>query len=93
MPTKHPIDFQEKAALPRGSTNADYPYSIKAEHLMKNFVYAALDFPDEMIEKFAGEGGHQQRRLRAPGSGTYVLGAVNGRIQWIETEACEDTSE
>jgi hypothetical protein len=25
----------------------------------------------------------------APASGTYVLGSVNGTIQWLETEACD----
>lgn len=25
---------------------------------------------------------------RAPQQGTYVLGSINGSIQWIETEAC-----
>jgi hypothetical protein len=24
----------------------------------------------------------------APSSGTYVLGSINGTIQWLETEAC-----
>jgi hypothetical protein len=27
--------------------------------------------------------------IPAPGSGTHVLGAIGGTIQWIETEACE----
>jgi len=25
---------------------------------------------------------------KAPSSGTYVLGSINGSIQWIATEAC-----
>jgi hypothetical protein len=25
-----------------------------------------------------------------PSSGTYVLGSVNGNIQWIATEACDE---
>jgi hypothetical protein len=26
----------------------------------------------------------------APSGGTYVLGAINGTIQWIATEACDE---
>jgi hypothetical protein len=96
MPTRHPINFEEKAALPRGNNGGDYPYAIKAEHLMKNFVYAALDVDETLIETKAGEKGHSQRRLkipRVPGGGTFVLGAVGGEIQWIETEACDAEPE
>lgn len=89
MPTQHTVDFQEKARLPKGNTNADYPYALKAEDLMKNFVYAALDLPENMIEEFSGEKGYRQRRLKSPGPGTWVLGSVDGTIQWIETEACD----
>jgi hypothetical protein len=92
MPTTHPINFEEKVALPRGSTNRDYPYAIKAQDLMKNFVYAALDVDETLVETRAGEKGYSQRRLRiprVPGGGTFVLGAVGGEIQWIETESCE----
>jgi hypothetical protein len=64
MPTQHPINFEEKVRLPRGSTGSDYPYSIKAQDLMKNFVYAALDVDESLIEKLSGEGGYQQRKLK-----------------------------
>jgi hypothetical protein len=92
MPTNHPINFEEKARGARGSTNADYPYAIKAEDLMKDFVYAALDADDSLIETVSGENGHKQRRLKIPplpGGGTFVLGSVGGALEWIETEACE----
>ncbi len=26
----------------------------------------------------------------APASGTYVLGAINGTIQWLATESCDE---
>jgi hypothetical protein len=58
---------------------------------MKNFVYAALDVDESLIEKISGEGGYQQRRLKipsAPSTGTFVLGCVGGTIQWIATEEC-----
>lgn len=91
MPSNPPIDFQEKVAGPRGTTNADYPYALKAEDLMKNFVFATLDMDESLYEEGSGRNGHLQRRLkipRVPGGGTYVLGAVGGKIQWIETEEC-----
>jgi hypothetical protein len=120
MPTTHPVDFEEKVRLPKGGTNADYPYSLKAADLMKDFVYAALDADESLVETVSGEKGYQQRRLKIPAlpggddpvqltaeggslswsaatsgiptpptSGTYVLGAVDGTMQWIETEACD----
>jgi hypothetical protein len=27
---------------------------------------------------------------RAPSTGTYVLGSINGIIQWIATESCDE---
>jgi hypothetical protein len=89
MPTRHTVNFEEKVRLPKGGTNGDYPYAIKAQDLMKNFVYAALDIPGNVVEEFSGEGGYRQRRLKPPASGTWVLGAKDGVVQWIETEACE----
>jgi len=86
-----PVDFQQKVLLPKGQTASDYPYAIKATDLMQNFVFAALDAHESLIESFPGQGGHTQRRLKIPAlptSGTYVLGSVNGALTWIETEAC-----
>lgn len=92
MPTRHPIDFEEKVRLPKGSTAGSYPHSIKAADLMKDFVYAALDADNSLIEIRSGEKGYQQRRLKIPavpgGEGTFVLGAVGGALQWIATEGC-----
>jgi hypothetical protein len=59
---------------------------------MENFVFATLDADPSLIEETTGMGGHKQRKLKIPAvptSGTYVLGAVGGAIQWIETEECE----
>ena len=92
MPSNPPVDFQALAQGPTGQTNADYPYSIKATDLMKNFVFATLDADASLIEEVTGMQGHTQRRLKIPalpGSGTFVLGSVGGTMQWIETEACE----
>lgn len=92
MPADPPVDFQQLAQGATGTTNADYPYSIKATDLMKNFVFATLDIAEGVYEETAGMQGHRQRRLKIPTpptDGTYVLGAVGGEIQWIETEGCE----
>jgi hypothetical protein len=92
MPSDPPVDFQQLAQGPTGQTNADYPYAIKATDLMKDFVFATLDIAEGVYEETTGMQGHRQRRLKIPsppGGGTYVLGAVGGEIQWIETEACE----
>jgi hypothetical protein len=86
-----PVDFQELAQRARGQTNADYPYSIKATDLMRNFVFAALDADETLIENVTGQGGHLKRVLKIPAlpeTGTYVLGSVDGVMTWIETEAC-----
>jgi hypothetical protein len=86
-----PVDFQALVQGPTGQTNSDYPYSIKATDLMKNFVFATLNIAEGVYEETAGLQGHRQRRLKIPSppaSGTYVLGSVGGTMQWIETEAC-----
>ena len=91
MPSDPPVDFQQLAQGATGTTNRDYPYAIKATDLMRNFVFATLDIEEGVYEEITGAQGHRQRRLkipRPPGGGTYVLGAVGGEIQWIETEEC-----
>jgi hypothetical protein len=58
---------------------------------MQNFVYAALDADASLVEKTTGPGGHEGRKLKipaVPGSGTHVLGAKDGALQWIATEEC-----
>lgn len=86
-----PVDFEAKA---RGATSASgggYPVQLSAGDLMKNFVYAALDADESLIETTTGQGGHAARKLKipaVPGSGTHVLGAVNGTLQWLATEEC-----
>lgn len=92
MPSNPPVDFQAIAQGATGSTNKDYPYAIKATDLMKNFVFATLIMEESLYEEVTGMQGHSQRRLKipaVPGGGTYVLGAIDGEMQWIETEECE----
>jgi hypothetical protein len=86
-----PVDFEERVKRPKSNNGGDYPYAIKARDLMQNFVYAAINVDETLIEDTTGQGGHRQRRLKipaVPSTGTYVLGAVGGTIQWIATEEC-----
>ena len=91
MAATPPVDFQERAKRPRGTSGNDYPYAISSRDLMQNFVYATLDADVSLIEETTGVGGHKQRKLKIPAipaSGTHVLGAVDGAFTWIETEEC-----
>lgn len=86
-----PVDFEAKALGPKPPNGAGYPVQISAGDLMRNFVHAALDADASLIETTTGQGGHPQRRLKIPAvptSGTHVLGAVDGALQWIATEEC-----
>jgi hypothetical protein len=92
MPANPPVDFEERVKRAPGKMGSDYPYSIKATDLMQNFVFATLDIDPAYVEQTNGLGGHTQRKLKLPappGSGTHVLGAVDGTIQWIATEECD----
>jgi hypothetical protein len=91
MPSNPPVDFQALVQGATGTTGKDYPYAIKATDLMKDFVFATLDIAEGVYEETTGMQGHRQRRLKIPtppSTGTYVLGAVSGSIQWIATEEC-----
>ena len=86
-----PVDFEAKARGAKPPNGAGYPVQISAADLMRNFVFAALDADPSLIEETTGQGGHKSRKLKipaAPSSGTHVLGAVNGTLQWIATEKC-----
>ena len=88
--TNLPIKFAEKVKLPASAGGTGYPYRISATDLDKNFAYAALDAEDDWIDQ-SSVGGFNGRKLRLPAlpsGGTYVLGCVNGTVQWIETEEC-----
>ena len=87
----HPVDFEERSRRAKQASGGGYPVQISAADLMKNFVHAALDADESLIETTTGQGGHQGRKLKipaVPASGTHVLGAVDGALQWIATEEC-----
>jgi hypothetical protein len=84
-------DFEALAKQGGNPASGGYPYTIKSSDLMKNFVFAALDADDTLVETITGQGGHPQRKLKipaVPSGGTHVLGVVDGTIQWIATEEC-----
>jgi len=91
MPADPPVSFQQAAQRGGNPASGGYPYQLSARDLDQNFVFATLDADNSLIETKTGAGGHPQRRLKipaVPGSGTHVLGAVNGALQWIATEEC-----
>jgi hypothetical protein len=91
-----PVNFKEKVQGATGTSGKDYPYSIKASDLDKNFVFATLEIAEGIYEETTGAGGYSQRRLKIPSppsGGTHVLGSVGKTIQWIETEACDAEPE
>ena len=85
-----PIQFHEKVKATPSAGGTGYPYRISATDLDRNFAYAALDAEEGWVEQTT-VGSHNGRKLRLPAlpsGGTYVLGCVNGTVQWIETEEC-----
>jgi hypothetical protein len=86
-----PVDFEAKARAAKSASGGGYPVQLSAADLMRNFVFAALAADESLIETTTGQGGHPARRLAipaVPGSGTHVLGAVDGALAWIATEEC-----
>jgi hypothetical protein len=86
-----PVSFQTLAQTAGNPAAGGYPYQLKASDLDKNFVFATLDVDDSLVQATTGQGGHLARKLKiptVPGGGTFVLGAVDGALQWIATEEC-----
>jgi hypothetical protein len=81
-----PIDFEELVRQPKGETASDYPYALKAEDLMRNFVFAGLDADETLIEETTGKGGHKARKLAIPpvpsGGDPVQLTAEGGSLSW-----------
>lgn len=90
MPVKIPVNFKEKLILPPSIKGGGYPFRISASDLDRNFAYCAIDVEEGWVEE-TSVGDLPTRKLnlpKKPASGTFVLGCVDGTIQWIETEAC-----
>ena len=85
-----PIKFNQIVKMQGDAGGTGYPYRISAKDLMANFEYAALDADVSWIESTSTSTG-QGRKLKLPPlttGGTYVLGCVDGYLEWIETEEC-----
>jgi hypothetical protein len=66
------------------------PRMVSAGKLDRNFARcmpAQLGLFASIVPNFSEKGWYLD--LAPPGSGTYVLGAVDGVIKWIATEDCE----
>ena len=94
-----PISFSSLLKTAANPAVGGYPYQIRASDLDKNFVFATEDFNEDDFEvtTSVGSGGFSSRKVSfhtskklpmIPPQGTYVLGAVNGTLEWIDTEEC-----
>jgi len=94
MSPNPPLSFESLAKTSPNPASGGYPYSLKGSDLDKNFVFATEDFSSDhfKVTTTIGHGSHQQRKVELkpelPTTGTYVLGAVDGVLQWISTEEC-----
>lgn len=59
-----PANFEALAQRGGNSAVGGYPYQIKATDLMRNFVHAALDTEDDLVETTSGINGYSQRKLK-----------------------------
>lgn len=97
MAATPPISFDALAKTAANPASGGYPYTLKGLDLDKNFTFATEDFDANhfTVTNGLGSGGHANRKVALanplptiPKTGTYVLGAVGGSLQWIATEAC-----
>jgi len=79
-----PNDFQDIAK------SGDSIKPLSSKNLMQNFAWARLQVDPTLLVD-ATSMGFAAKKLAIPAvplSGTHVLGAVNGSLQWIATEEC-----
>jgi len=72
------------------------PRSIKAKDLDENFkkasVIADTSEPNSYTMEYGEDGTILKIFPSINSSGTYVLGTIDGKLTWIETQDCEDTT-
>lgn len=92
-----PVSFDALAKTAANPAIGGYPYTLKGLDLDKNFTFATADYneSDFTVTQSLGSGGHPHRQVslanplpKAPTTGTYVLGVVEGQLTWVETEEC-----
>jgi hypothetical protein len=81
-----PVDFTSQVGGGGGGSGTGYPYQIKASDLQKNFVYAALDADESLIEGTGAAGG-AGRKLKIPalttgGGESAVLTCIGASMEW-----------
>lgn len=59
-----PANFEALAKQGGNSAAGGYPYQIKGSDLMRNFVHAALDTEENLVETISGINGYSQRKLK-----------------------------
>ncbi len=93
MASTPPVSFRVKAQTAANPAVGGYPYSLKADDLDENFVFATEDFSAEhfVTTTALGMGGHSQRKItlalpipELPTSGTHNLTASSGSLTWAE---------
>jgi hypothetical protein len=92
LPELHNFERLAKNKPAKGSK--DYPVTIKGKDLDENWKMTTLlegEGDPKLYEvEYTKDGTRITRILpKPPASGTHVLGAINGTIQWIATEDCE----
>jgi hypothetical protein len=78
------------------------PFRIPAKDLDSNFAklrplptdgnarqYAIEETPEGWFLRLFPDSESSGGLPTAPASGTYVLGSINGAVQWLATEACD----
>ena len=84
-----PANFETLAQQGGNPAGGGYPYQIKASDLMRNFVHAALDADEEIIESATGQNGYTQRKLKIrAGTASDQLMRWDGN-QWLPLESPE----
>lgn len=96
-----PVDFEQKAQAGRSASGGGYPVQIRAEDLMANFAYAALEAkaivqgtPQPFSSTEENQGGSKTVRVLTidpppPTDGkTYVFAFSAGAFKWLPTEEC-----
>lgn len=94
-----PVNFEDKVRQPPAQNGTGYPYRISAKDLMKDFVYAAVEVPENIVggvrngikvTNVTGEGGHAGRAIFAE---AFPEGAQAGDVmvydgaQWVLVDA------
>ena len=86
-----PANFEALAQEGGNPALGGYPYRIKGSDLMRNFVHAALDADEEIIESATGQNGYTQRKLKIrAGTAVDQLMRWDGN-QWLPLESPEDS--